>query len=195
MTKISLALLSAAMLSACSTSAITPEQANAVPASSVYAFQKQSSSDDARVTFTRDAGFSGAACDFGFMINGTKAASVGISETATFYVRPGPAIIGVQMGSICSGSLQELSVTLEPGMAYQFRGFRNASGDPGISATGRPPFRYTKQTSESEPVHQPVANREMTREQWRAHQIKQLQSEAGLSYEEYQRRYRQIMSQ
>lgn len=190
-----ISLLAFSMIAGCSTSAISPDQASLVPPSSLYAFQQQRSSEDARVTFTRDAGFSGAACDFGFMINGTKAASVGISETATFYVRPGPAIIGVQMGAICSGSLQELSVTLEPGMAYQFRGFRNASGDPGISATGRPPFRYASQPSKADPVQDAGVPGEMTRDQWRAQQLQQLQSETSLSYEEYQRRYRQIMGQ
>lgn len=191
---IAISLITAA-LAGCSTSAITPEQASPVPTSSLFAFQQQRSSDDARVTFTRDAGLSGAACDFAFIINGTKAASVGISETATFYVSPGPAIIGVQMGSICSGSLQELSVNLEPGMAYQFRGFRNASGDPGISATGRPPFRYSTQSNRAKPAQDAGVPSELTRDQWRAKQLEQLQSETGLSYEEYQRRYRQIMGQ
>lgn len=36
---------------------------------------------------------------------------------------------------------------------------------------------------------------QLSREQWREQQLQQLQSETGLSYEEYQRRYRQIMGQ
>ena len=35
----------------------------------------------------------------------------------------------------------------------------------------------------------------LTREQWRQRQIDELNSETGLSYDEYQRRYRQIMGQ
>ncbi|MCY1503024.1 hypothetical protein D9M68_371370 [compost metagenome] len=189
------AIITASILVGCSTSAISPDQADAVPASSVYAFQQQTSPNDARVTFTRDAGYSGAACDFAFIINGRKAASVGISETATFYVPPGPAILGVQMGTICSGSLQELSVNLEPGTAYQFRGFRNASGDPGISATGRPPYRYSAATVSAPAALPATPGQPLSRDQWKQQQLQKLDQETGLSYEEYQRRYREIVGQ
>lgn len=45
------------------------------------------------------------------------------------------------------------------------------------------------------PAIQSAAPGQLSREQWREQQLQQLQSETGLSYEEYQRRYRQIMSQ
>lgn len=181
-----------ATLAGCSTSAIPPELADKVPANSIYGFQQPKSPNDARVAFTRDAGYSGAACDFAFTINGVKAASVGISETATFYVQPGPAILGVSMGTICSGDVQEISVDLKPGYAYQFRGFRNASGDPGISATGRPPYAYSQAST---PQAEAPAAGALSRDQWKQQQLDQLGRETGLSYEEYQRRYKQIMGQ
>lgn len=193
--RVTAALLAGLALGGCSTSAISPDQANPVPASSLFAYQQQRSPNDARVTFTRDAGYSGAACDFVFSINGVKAASVGISETATFYHAPGPAILSVSPGTICSGNLQELSVNLEPGMAYQFRGFRNASGDPGISATGRPPYRYSTVTTQIAPQPAVPTADMLSREQWKQQQIDQLNRETGLSYEEYQRRYREIVGQ
>ncbi|MDT4867203.1 hypothetical protein FQZ97_1021000 [compost metagenome] len=82
---------------------------------------------------------------------------------------------------------------LEPGTAYQFRGFRNASGDPGISATGRPPFRYSSSAISATPAQAAptAAPAMMTREQWIEQQLEKLSRE-GLSYEEYQRRYREI---
>lgn len=125
----------------CSTSAIKPENASPVPQSSIFGFQHQSSEQDAKITFTRDSGFSGAACDYLLGINGEDIASVGVGETVTFYYQPGAAILSASTG-ICSGSLQEISVDLKSKTAYQFRGFRNASGDPGISPTGRPPHPY-----------------------------------------------------
>lgn len=179
----------------CSTSAVSPENASQVPTGSVYSFQAQSSPTDARITFTRDSGLSGSACDFMFAIDGVKAASVGISETATFYHAPGQVILSVAPTSICSGDVQEIAVDLKPGYAYQFRGFRNASGDPGISATGRAPYPYASvESPAAAPAETPVGGM-LTKEQWRQKQVDELNAETGLSYDEYQRRYRQIMGQ
>lgn len=179
----------------CSTSAISPDRADKVPASSVYGFQAPSSASDARITFTRDSGLSGSACDFVFAIDGMKAASVGISETATFYHAPGQVILSVAPTSICSGDVQELAVDLKPGYAYQFRGFRNASGDPGISATGRAPYPYTNAGPSAASQAPVTAPGMLTKEQWRQKQVDELNSQTGLPYDEYQRRYRQIMGE
>lgn len=184
-----------ATLAGCSTSAVQPEKAAVVPSASIYGFQTSSSTSDARITFTRDSGFSGSACDFIFAIDGIKAASVGISETATFYHSPGQVILSVAPTSICSGDVQELAVDLKPGYAYQFRGFRNASGDPGISATGRAPYPYTNvDAGAAAPSSTPAASM-LSKEQWHQKQIDELNRQTGLPYDEYQRRYRQIMGQ
>lgn len=47
--------------------------------------------------------------------------------------------------------------------------------------------------SSSQPAK--VSNQGMSKGQWQQQQLQQLTSEKGLSYEEYQRRYRQIMGQ
>jgi len=180
-------IFSVAAIAGCSTSAISPDRADKVPAGSVYGFQTPSSALDARITFTRDSELSGSACDFIFAIDGVRAASVGISETATFYHAPDPVILSVAPTSICSGDVQELAVDLKPGYAYQFRGFRNASGDPGISATGRAPYPYANAGTT---IPAPAGGM-LTKEQWR--QIDELNSQTGLPYDEYQRRYQQIM--
>lgn len=177
----------------CSTSAVSPEKATQVPAGSVYGFQAQSSAADAKITFTRDSGLSGSACDFVFAMDGVKAASVGISETATFYHAPGPVILSVAPTSICSGDIQELAVDLKPGYAYQFRGFRNASGDPGISATGRAPYPYANASS-STPISSPASSGMLSKEQWRQQQLDEL-SKRSIPYEQYQQEYRRIMGQ
>lgn len=188
-------ILSAAAVAGCSTSAVSPGQADKVPAGSVYGFQAPGSASDARITFTRDSGLSGSACDFVFAIDGVKAASVGISETATFYHAPGQVILSVAPTGICSGDVQELAVDLKPGYAYQFRGFRNASGDPGISATGRAPYPYTNtDPGSSAPSSTPTASM-LSKEQWRQKQIDELNRQTGLPYDEYQQEYRRIMGQ
>ncbi|NMZ77515.1 hypothetical protein HBO32_30935 [Pseudomonas nitroreducens] len=186
-------MVSLATLNGCSTSAISPGKASQVPAGSVYGFQTQSSKSDARIIFTRDSGFSGSACDFIFAIDGVKAASVGISETATFYHSPGQVILSVAPTGICSGDVQELAVELKPGYAYQFRGFRNASGDPGISATGRAPYPYANASS-STPISSPASSGMLSKEQWRQQQLDEL-SKRSIPYEQYQQEYRRIMGQ
>lgn len=47
----------------------------------------------------------------------------------------------------------------------------------------------------STPAVESAAPGQLSKEQWRSQQLEQLKSETGLSYEEYQRRYRQIMGQ
>lgn len=178
----------------CSTSAVSPEKATHVPAGSIYGFQNQSSPADARITFTRDSGFSGSACDFVFAIDGTKAASVGISETATFYHSPGQVILSVAPTGICSGDVQELAVDLKPGYAYQFRGFRNASGDPGISATGRAPYPYSSAAHTHLQSAPPASSGMLSKEQWRQQQLDEL-SKKSMPYEQYQQEYRRIMAE
>lgn len=180
-----------AALAGCSTSAVSPGKASQVPSGSVYGFQTPSSNSDARITFTRDSGFSGSACDFVFAIDGVKAASVGISETATFYHSPGQVILSVAPTGICSGDVQELAVELKPGYAYQFRGFRNASGDPGISATGRAPYPYSNSSSAPQ-APSPTSGGMLSKDQWRQQQLDEL-SKKSIPYEEYQREYKRIM--
>jgi hypothetical protein len=189
------AMFTALTLSGCSTSVITSEQAEQVPESEILAFAKPAAADDARITFVRDAGLNGIACDFTVFINGFEVASIGASEAVTFYHPPGQAILGVSTGTICTGAHQELSVNLEPGTAYQFRGFRNASGDPGISATGKPPFRYSTAATAARPAQVTPAGGMLTKDQWKQQQLQKLDQETGLSYEEYQRRYREITGQ
>lgn len=190
-----LPILAACLLAiaGCSTSAVDPASADRVPSDSVFAFQSPTSSADARITFTRDSGFSGSACDFIFAIDGAQAASVGISETATFYHAPGQVILSVAPTSICSGDVQELSVDLKPGYSYQFRGFRNASGDPGISATGRAPYPYSNAPSASQSAA-PVPGGMLSKDQWRQQQLDEL-SKKSMPYEQYQQEYRRIMGQ
>lgn len=186
--------LAIASISGCSTSAVSPEKAERVPDGSVYGFQTPSSTSDARITFTRDSGFSGAACDFVFAIDGVKAASVGTSETATFYHAPGQVMLSVAPTSICSGDVQEVAVELKPGYAYQFRGFRNASGDPGISATGRAPYPYSSAAATPQQSSSPAPSGMLSKDQWRQQQLNEL-SKKSMPYDQYQQEYRRIMGQ
>lgn len=67
---------------------------------------------------------------------------------------------------------------------YQCLGNLNASGQPAAQPAARQPA--------ATPAYQ-AAGQQMTEAQWREAQLQQLQNEQGISYEEYQRRYRMIM--
>jgi hypothetical protein len=127
----------------CATSPVPPNEADPVPADSLYGMQRSTSPDDARIVFTRDSGATCMLYDLHLHIDGEKVASVGTSETATFYHRPGQVMLGIKSNSMCGGGgLQELALDLKPGYSYQVRGYRGMMGDPGLSLSGRPPYSY-----------------------------------------------------
>lgn len=131
------------LTSGCASNPIPPSEADQVPAESLYGMQKSTSPDDARIVFTRDSGMTCALYDLHLHIDGQKVASVGTSETATFYHRPGPVMLGIKSNSMCGGGgFQELALELKPGYSYQIRGFRGMMGDPGLALSGRAPYPY-----------------------------------------------------
>lgn len=130
------------LLAGCGTSPVSPDQADRVPADSIYAFKNKSSSNDARIVFTRDSGgMSCMAIDMQLSIDGIKAASVGLGETVTLYHPPGETIISVGNYTLCGGS-DETMLDLKPGYSYQLRGSRGLAGDPHIRPSGKPPYPY-----------------------------------------------------
>nr|WP_314533513.1 hypothetical protein [uncultured Pseudomonas sp.] len=143
MLKFSIVTVALILTAGCATSPVPPNEADPVPADSLYGMQRPTSPNDARIVFTRDSGASCMLYDLHLQIDGRKVASVGTSETATFYHRPGPVMLGIQSNSMCGGGgLQELALDLKPGHSYQVRGYRGMMGDPGLSLSGRPPYPY-----------------------------------------------------
>jgi hypothetical protein len=118
---IGLLALSSLILVGCSTSPISSSQADPVPAERLSAYQSKPSGQFGTLIVTRDTGFTGAACNTLFYIDGKKSAEVGSGETARFFVPAGERVIGVNSTSMCGGGLKERSLVMETGSTKKFR--------------------------------------------------------------------------
>lgn len=77
----------------CATTPMAPNEAAAVPSERLMAFQEQSSEASATLIVTRDQGFLGSGCYYGFFINDILAARIDDAESAKFYVVPGELVL------------------------------------------------------------------------------------------------------
>ncbi|ULT73046.1 hypothetical protein [Pseudomonas sp. BC42] len=94
-----------ALLAGCSSNAITVQQAKQAPKDQVYAFQARPAGAYGAITVLRDGGINASACDFVIYVDGKKAAKLGSSQKATFYVKPGSLNLGVGLAGtgLCMG--------------------------------------------------------------------------------------------
>lgn len=101
-----LVALALATLAGCSSDAITIEQTTPAATDAVYAYQAKLSGPSGRVTVMREGGVHGAACDVVVYVNDTRAAELGTSERATFYLPAGKATLGVGLtdSGLCGGA-------------------------------------------------------------------------------------------
>ena len=118
---IGLLALTSTLIAGCSTSPISSNEADPVPAARLSAYQSKPSGPFGTLIVTRDTGFSGAACNTVVYIDGKKSAEVGSGETARFLVPVGERIVGVKPTSICGGGLKERSLVMESGGAKKYR--------------------------------------------------------------------------
>jgi hypothetical protein len=88
-----IALASALMLSACATTPMDHARAVPVPADRLVGFQKPIEGPSGILVLTRDKGFLGSGCYYGFFIDNTLAARIDNSETATFIVPTGELLL------------------------------------------------------------------------------------------------------
>ncbi|RIA31315.1 hypothetical protein DFO61_2031 [Ectopseudomonas oleovorans] len=95
-----LALLALLVMTGCTTSKLTPEHADPVPANRLYGFTQKVGSDDAKITVVRDGGAFGSGCGFVVHIDGKRAATLNSGEVASFYVDPGEHVISVGLSGI-----------------------------------------------------------------------------------------------
>ncbi|WP_212810983.1 hypothetical protein [Pseudomonas sp. Ost2] len=94
-----------ALLAGCTSNAITVQQAERAPSDKVFAFQEKPAGSYGTVTVVRDSGINGSACDFIVYIDGKKAAKLGTSQKASFFVRPGSLNVGLGLAGagLCAG--------------------------------------------------------------------------------------------
>lgn len=86
-------LVVATALTGCATTPADPSQAAPVPPDRVVAFQSTIDGPSGTLVLTRDKGFIGSGCYYGFFINDTLAARIDNSETATFFVPTGELVL------------------------------------------------------------------------------------------------------
>ncbi|MFC6299563.1 hypothetical protein GNF76_22840 [Pseudomonas sp. CCM 7893] len=101
------------VIGGCSTSPISAENADPVPAPRLYAFTEKSA---AQLVVTRDSGIYGSEVRFILHIDGKPAAEFHPGEVARFGLAPGKHILGVSKYMIFGHSrLIESEVEVKPG--------------------------------------------------------------------------------
>ena len=101
-----------AMLAGCSTSPISPELADPVPASRLHAFSQQRES---KLIVTRDSGAFGSGVNYSVYIDGSLAAEFASGEVATFGLVPGRHILGIKPSTMFSGTMHESEIEVKSG--------------------------------------------------------------------------------
>ena len=113
--RILIAAVALAMLAGCfSTSPISADNADPLPANRIYAFTKKS---DAALVVTRDSGMYQVGLKVKFYIDGTLAADFASGEVGRFGLTAGTHIIAISDG----GGLMESEIELSPGQTIRRR--------------------------------------------------------------------------
>ncbi len=99
-------------LAGCSTSPVTVNNADPVPASRLHAFSGKS---DAKLIVTRDTGLYGSGVNYSIYIDGTLAADFASGEVAAFGIKSGKHILGIQPATMFAGTMHEAEIDVKPG--------------------------------------------------------------------------------
>lgn len=112
----------------CATTPMDPHHAAQVPSERLLAFQEQSPETGATLIVTRDKGFLGGGCYYGFFINNNLAARFDVAESAKFYVKPDEIVLrsgrDPQGRSLCGAGQKEWTqreTVLQEGQTKYFR--------------------------------------------------------------------------
>lgn len=81
------------LLTSCASSPVLLSNATPAPSERLLAFQEVIQGPSGTLVVTRDKGFQGSACYFGFFINDVLAARLGPSETGIFYLPSGELVL------------------------------------------------------------------------------------------------------
>ncbi|MHB1953669.1 MAG: hypothetical protein ACYCOU_07935 [Sulfobacillus sp.] len=126
-------------LAGCATTPMAPSSASSVPPERVVAFQEPIAGPSGTLIVTRDKGFLGGGCYYGFYINDVLAARMDNSETAKFAVVPGELVLRAgrdpQGRALCGMGQQEWTqreTLLRDGETKYFRLSIDANGKTDI---------------------------------------------------------------
>ena len=90
-----LGLLSLLWMTACHSKPISIEKASPTPSTRILAFQDANQPGNSRVTVIRDTGVGISGCYVEIYVNETVAARIDKGEKVTFFLSPGPLLLGV----------------------------------------------------------------------------------------------------
>ncbi len=88
-------LLPLLSMTACHTTPVSLEEASPTPSTRRLAFQDANHPGNSRVTVIRDTGVGVPECYVEIYVNETVAARIDTGEKVTFYLSPGPLLLGV----------------------------------------------------------------------------------------------------
>ena len=90
-----LVLLLSFSQSGCYTTSVSVEEADLIPVARLLAYQNIEDTEKGRVTVIRDGEVVGPECFLENYVNQKLAARIGESEKGTFYLSPGPLLVGI----------------------------------------------------------------------------------------------------
>lgn len=140
MLKITATIALAALMTGCSTSPVSFDQAKPVPGGRVMAYGQKPAGPYGTIQVSRDTGFVGGGCFVAIHIDGRPVARIDTGEAVSLFVPAGDHLVGLgadERGSgLCSfsGSLKEQSATLKAGQVMRFR----IGGDTNVGLDIRP---------------------------------------------------------
>jgi hypothetical protein len=140
MLKIAAATALLALMTGCSTSPVSFDQAKPVPVERVLAYGKKPAGPYGTIQVARDTGFVGGGCFVAIHVDGRPVARIDTGEAVSLFVPAGDHLVGLgadELGSgLCSwsGQLKEQTATLKAGQVKRFR----IGGDTNIGLDIRP---------------------------------------------------------
>jgi hypothetical protein len=133
MKKIPVLACLALLAAGCSSTAVAPGTAKAVPAARVYNASYLESSPDrsATINVTRDKGFTGGACSFDILIDNQKVVALKPGESASMHVAPGSYFLKLEAGGgLCDSVSTFQNVSVVAGEKQSYRILWPAAGRP-----------------------------------------------------------------
>jgi len=124
------------MLVGCATSAVNIDIAKEVPDERLFI---KNTEGNATITIIRDSGLLGSACNINVFINDELAATLDVSEKATFNVKEGEIYLGAQFsgnGLCINTSIRNLETSIKQAQHKTFRVYSDPSGNMQILANG-----------------------------------------------------------
>lgn len=108
-------------LAGCSTHPVSEEEASPVPVERIYA-APDTHADAAEITFVRDGGVYGSACEHNVYVNNAKAFTIEAGEIIRLKLKPGAYLLRLDTGGgLCPSISTSQDAELKPGAKLAYR--------------------------------------------------------------------------